>query len=44
MPYLDAFEGSLEREIEGTMQLTDEERKNLQLVMFVRGANLRWSL
>jgi aminoglycoside phosphotransferase len=44
MPYVDAFEGPLEREIEGTMQLTDEERRDLQLVTFVRGANLRWSL
>ncbi|KAJ0413120.1 kinase-like domain-containing protein [Aspergillus carlsbadensis] len=44
MPYLDVFEGALEREIEGTMELTDQERRDLQLVMFIRGANLRWSL
>jgi serine/threonine protein kinase len=44
MPYLDVFEGALEREAEGMMQLTDEEQRDLQLVKSVRGANLRWSL
>ncbi|KAL3457293.1 hypothetical protein BJX64DRAFT_280710 [Aspergillus heterothallicus] len=44
IPYVDTFEGALEREVEAAMELTDEERRDFQHVMFVRGVNFRWSL
>ncbi|KAL3457434.1 kinase-like domain-containing protein [Aspergillus heterothallicus] len=42
-PYTDGFEGALERDVEAAMELNVEERRDMQLVTFVRGANLRWS-
>ncbi|KAL2825367.1 kinase-like domain-containing protein [Aspergillus cavernicola] len=43
IPYDKLFEGALEREAEAAMDLADEERHDMKLVTFVRGANLRWS-
>ncbi|KAF9888869.1 hypothetical protein FE257_008238 [Aspergillus nanangensis] len=42
-PYDKLFQGALESATEAMMDLTDEERHDKKLIMYVRTANLRWS-
>lgn len=44
LPYDAAFEKPLTSEFEKLLGLTDQEKHDMQLTLFVRGANLRWSL
>lgn len=42
--WYDSFQEPLVREVESAMNLTDEERRDMQLLLRVRHANLRWTL
>ena len=42
--WYDSFQESLVQEVESAMNLTDEERRDMQLLLRVRHANLRWTL
>ncbi|CAI7648183.1 unnamed protein product [Penicillium palitans] len=41
--WYDSFQEPLVREVESAMNLTDEERRDMQLLLRVRHANLRWT-
>jgi thiamine kinase-like enzyme len=43
-PYDAAFVKPLKEEVTRTMDLTEAEQRDMKLVSFIRGANLRWSL